>query len=833
MFQRLAGRATGMVRRRRESCRARIREDAGQALVLALIVVMMIGLLPTITFGILQSTNQETSQAVNYEAALAAAQAGLQSYRNLLDEYQGYEAYNGSNQPPSSQGGCNPAFTGSSGSCATRWVPVASSGTPPEWYQYTPDTSQLSITSSGSSATPPAFPGEILLTVIGKAGVGQSAVYRRIVGALKLSGAITDVYNSTYEQPAAGDFQQWYNEYNRGYQVTRLPYAYDEATVTVGSYPAPTGAPADPGLGQPYATALCQYDAYQPNAFVDWYSQYVSPVYPPNGYYPNPGTAYNTGTNLGSGVAPNPYYGPWYGPWRDPNSPSGSNYTFGNGNGTNGVIGAACPVNYWITGNRFNGPVYSQDELTTCGTPSFTTLASATPTNMRFPAGWPGTKPASGGYSAPYGYVKNLFGGSVGCSGSPSIPGGVTLGQTQHLPSLADQIASDIKSNAVAGCIYSGPTALRFYWDPSTQTEEMDVWSPLTKDPYTSQGPNGGSAVQCGATGGTFGDLCAGQGPCNSSNTQVQGSGSGTVMTSANDFAQVPVIPGEAIWVQSSPMPSTSGGSPTCSTSSHNCWTTLPKAESNAPSSGCIDPWTAPDQLLDRQACSAGDLMVGGVTHGGLLLGSGANIEIARSLVYSCALNGSSTTQPGFKTNLPSACQSSNDVTGLIADKQIWLSDMNSGTTCSDDYDMALNTSGGSPNISWSDMIPLGGNGAQQDCYMAQPIVDAAITSLQGFFEVQDWRFATNGGGPPNLYVNGNMTVTNAGQYGTFGSSNTGYLLQLNFDKRLQYDLPPDYLSATGAVWEVTQWVSCGSTTPNPGRWTAGSPYTACTPLQS
>jgi len=33
---------------------------------------------------------------------------------------------------------------------------------------------------------------------------------------------------------------------------------------------------------------------------------------------------------------------------------------------------SACNENYYISPNTFNGPVYSADELTTCGTPSFT-----------------------------------------------------------------------------------------------------------------------------------------------------------------------------------------------------------------------------------------------------------------------------------------------------------------------------------------------------------------------------------------------------------------------------------------------------------------------------
>ncbi|MHB8457995.1 MAG: hypothetical protein ACYDBS_09960, partial [Acidimicrobiales bacterium] len=603
-----------------------MKDDAGQALIMALIIVLMFTLLPMITFVTLQSVQPQTTASLNYDAALAAAQAGLQEYRSLLDQYSGYALYSGANQPPSSAGGCNPAFTGGSGSCPTKWATVANTH-PVESYVYTPNSSQLNMIPNGSAVP---YGGQVLLTVVGRAGTGPATTYRTIEGSLGLSGALQDVYFSTFEQPGPADFSQWENDYSTSYPYYPLgqvtpgsgsslgAYAYDEGTEPVA--PAPSGVPANPAAGQTYAQALCQYDAWQPNLYVDWYSQNVNPVMPPT----NNGNVYPSN---GAYSPSNPYYGPWYGFWNDPKASAA-----GYGSiqfGSYSYSGGACTTNYVGTGNSFNGPVYSQDEITTCGSPSFTSLATQISQFFQFPANWPGTRPPASGanYSLPYGYVNNLFHQTNGCSGSPSFsaPQQPQFGETQTLPPIADQIATQIEQGTVAGCVYTGPTMLHFYYNPSTQKETMFVWSPLTKNPHTSQGPANqvlpapvtcgqfnnttdypnatGPPVLCGGTGCTYNSL--GQ----PNNTQVQNvSGTPTVM--GNYFAAVPVQPGEVIWVQNTPLSVPSAS---------NYWSTLPAAESKAPTPGCIDPWVQPNNQspTSAQTCSEGDLMVGGVTHGG------------------------------------------------------------------------------------------------------------------------------------------------------------------------------------------------------------------------
>ena len=765
--------------------------EKGQALVIALIVVFLFGLLPTITFVTLRSVQPAVNNSVKFNAALAAAQAGLQEYRNLLNQYSDYSNYSGTNEPPASEGGCNPAFTGSNtASCHTAWVPVSSAKAPiSESFEYTPNRTQLNQTASGATLA-----GQLVVTVIGRAGTGSGAVYRRIDASLELSGAIQDLYFSTFEQPGPSDYDQWQNTYSCGYYNCSLAtgsHLYDESQVTV-AVTVPGAALADPNIGQPYAQALCQYDAWQPNTFIDWYSQYVQNLYPPNGAYPSQSTPYSS---------THPYYGPWYGTFPDP---QGNNLQFGS-NGNGGSIGGACPVNFWVTGDKFNGPVYSHDELTTCGSPSFTSLSTATPQYFDFPKNWPGTF-NSGGYGRPYGWVQDPFGTCYGSgSDSPSV-GSVQFGQNQSLPPIANQIGTEIQDNQLLGCVYTGPTAIHFYYNSSNQQETMSVWSPLTRDPYAST--YGGTTAQCGqvATSGPK-DLCGGP-ACtyNTStglptNTQISTGKTPTVQSSASYFAKVPVVPGEVIWVQNAPI-----GAATSSTDP-NYWTTttgqansLPAAESNAPSSGCIDPWTTPDEALGNNTCTEGDVMIGGVTHGGLTIGSANDIVLSRSLAYSCAL----TSSTAFSTSVGSNCASSNDTTGLIADNSVWMSDSsNASSTCAD-----TNTN----NPSWAVMMPASVSG----CYIKNPVIDAAVAALKGFFEVQNWRYAPAGG---TLHLNGSQEVLTAGQYGIFQTNPiyvyNGYYLQLSYDHRLMYSPPPGYIQAIGAVWDVNSWISCGSS-PSP-----------------
>jgi Tfp pilus assembly protein PilX len=783
--------------------------DRGQALVFALIVVLVAILVPTVMVSNLQRQIPVVTSEMNFDAALAATQAGIQSYRNLLNAYPSYWQYNSSSTIPAGEGGANQALTG--------WETVPRSS-PTESFTYSPDTSQLSAAAGGQLS------GDVLLTVIGRAGTtGAQTSYRRIQAALSLSGVLTDVYYSNYEQPGTLDSDQWdQNVYPTGStnqssvcsaNGSCSAEAYDEVTDNLSYAPVGSPTPSVATTTESASTALCLYDAYQPNQFIDWYSQYKSPIYPPSGGgYPNSSTAYNTTTNQ--------YYGPWYGTFSDPLS---SGYQFGlTGNPSLG----SCNVNYWITGDSFNGPVYSQDELTTCGQPTFTgtpSLQTAVSKLFDFPANWPGTKPASGGFSNPYGYVQDPF-GICGSSDTPTFndPLSPRFAVNQSLPPLANELKSEIEQGTVAGCVYTGPTAIRFYWNPSTSTEQMVVWSPLTQVTFASLGANCGSWPTTQPAG-----------TANPGSPQVTGAAPGTVQTSQGLLQVVPVTQPLVIYVQNTPTWVSSLG--TYQSQDPNAWQTLPNAETNATVAGCIDPFvnSGPTGSVNQTTCDEGDTMLSGTLGHGTSSGGQITVDsessnvISHSLVYDCGLTGSGN-WPTYSSSLGS-CASSLDVLGLVANNNTWLAHPVSASggqlsACTDDYDMPApgDTFSGTPptpsvparaagdvvadagEIDFNDMIPT-------LCDQKNPILDAAEASLQGFFEVQNWREGDASGG--TLYFNGSTAVNNAGQYGVFGGGGltNGYLLNLTYDLRLRYLVPPSFIQATASVWSVVDWTTCGN----------------------
>jgi hypothetical protein len=780
--------------------------ESGQAMVFALIVVLVAAIVPTLMITNLQHDVPVVQSEVSFDAALAAAQAGIQSYRNLLNAYPAYYQYNASNGAliPAGEGGPNVAFTG--------WQTIPNTS-PQESFTYSPDTTQL----SGANGGP--LSGDVLLTVIGRAGTpGEQTVFRRIQAALSLSGVLTDVYYSNYEQPGVLDTDQWdQNVYpiSGGSACTPTSStcsaeAYDEITATLSYAPVGSPTPSAASVSEPAATALCLYDADQPNQFIDWYSQYVHSIFPPSGGgYPNASTAYNTTTNE--------YYGPWYGTFADPLDPSATQF------GTSNPSLGACNVNYWITGDSFNGPVYSQDELTTCGQPTFTTLLAGVSKTFDFPSGWPGTY-SGGGFGHPYGYVKDPF-NVCGNPDTPTFtdPASPHFGIDQSLPPLATELKSEIEAGQISGCIYTGPTAIRFYWDPSTQTEQMVVWSPLTQVTFAS------STTNCGAW-----DTTQPSGISNPGDPlQVTGAAPGTVQTSQSSLQVVPVTQPLVIYVQNTPTWNSSLGN--YQNQDPNAWQTLPTAESNATVAGCIDPFvnSGPGGSVNATTCDEGDAMLSGTlghgqaSGGEVTVASESSNVITHSLVYDCALSGLGD-WPTYSNSL-SGCSSSLDVLGLVANNNTWLAHPvdasgNNLAQCTDDYDMPApgDNAGfgttppvqsvpprtlGDPvadtgDIDFNDMIPT-------LCDQKNPILDAAEASLQGFFEVQNWREGSSNG---TLYFNGSTAVNDGGQYGVFnGGLVAGYLLNLTYDTRLRYLTPPSFIQATASVWSVTDWTTCGN----------------------
>jgi len=109
---------------------------------------------------------------------------------------------------------------------------------------------------------------------------------------------------------------------------------------------------------------------------------------------------------------------------------------------------------------------------------------------------------------------------------------------------------------------------------------------------------------------------------------------------------------------------------------------------------------------------------------------------------------------------------------------------------------------------------PLTGGGANAAGSLTDPIIDAAILSLNHSFYVQNW---SQGAPLGTLQINGLITQEFRGPVGTFSGSPpvivSGYNKNYNYDTRLKYLSPPYFLSPTQSAWGR---ISYAELTPNP-----------------
>jgi hypothetical protein len=82
--------------------------------------------------------------------------------------------------------------------------------------------------------------------------------------------------------------------------------------------------------------------------------------------------------------------------------------------------------------------------------------------------------------------------------------------------------------------------------------------------------------------------------------------------------------------------------------------------------------------------------------------------------------------------------------------------------------------------------------------------IDAAILALNYSFIVDNW-YCGNALG--NLTVNGAIAQKYRGIVGTFGGSNTGYKKDYNYDDRLRFRQPPNFLDPVQTAWRVMRQV--------------------------
>jgi len=828
--------------RERLSRRLEKRDDSGQTIVIVIILLVLLAALAPVMAGQITRNTPILIQTTNKHAALAAAEAGIQWYRDNLDSYSAYFNYSASNLPS----GGDAALSGYCGAGQTSTCDLGGT-TPPEAFHYVPDLTQ------GCATAIQGTPCTVNVTVTGRAGTKGNYAYIYAEASFSAASVLADAYYSNYEvlDPSSLTIQNTNVTTNPGNAAQpetqyKISYSYVSdagPTVTVNNVPV--------------WQAVCQYDTYSKNNFIDMLGLTV-------------------GSNHHS------YANPYYGPYQE-----NSSFTFQTNNGVVVASGGTttvtvpaypCEVPYdFVSNETFNGPVYTNDQVHVCGSPSFNgspvSYTSGAPSNVPYvyvtssggshPPGAIQAAPSNEVPNGPYpvalngewvpeGYTTD----PVNCGGNgatPSIAHGLALNGSQSLPSLNTQLAeygtTAPPTGSATGCTYTGPTMIELVTSGGGTTT-MNVWSPLSSTPTTTS--------TC-SNGGTF--------------------------STSSPFITGIALPADGvIYVQSYTLP---GGA------------SAPVV--NDGSAPCFNPYQVA-AAADSSQCLEGDAYVEGELKGQLTIGSAANIIITRNITYQCVdgSGGASETNP----DAVSGCSTENnpDVLGLDATYDV-LNAHNDPTdqVTQSTQDCATNSFGdgtGTPvNTPTSTMlsgnpyngttvsgvtvtnnstsvtvggfgggfsgVPAGAsvsvsgtgipanttvadvngstltlsqkataNGSNVTLTFTDPglkndpaaiwptlcdtinpnasspgiFVDAAIFALQGSYGDQNWNL-----GPYANYVNLNGTDLSQfrGPFGIVGTA--GYEKRISFDQRLSFVSPPYVIPGSVPLWVLQNYVECPS----------------------
>ena len=759
--------------RRLELIRRR-RDDSGQIIIIIVILVVLLSVLGPMMASQITSDAPLVVLSTNKHAALAAAESGIEWYRNHLDADPNYYLYTATNLPAPA----DPAMQ-SGGWCSSACD--LGNTSPGEAFHYVPDDSTLFAT-SGTNA------GRVVVTVTGRGGSAGSYAYVTARASFTTSSILANAYFSNTEvlDPLYPDVQQTAVSVSgqsqpQGITTYQVTYPVNGTTTTSSLW-----------------TALCGYQTFQANNFLDWLGS-------TQGTKIDAESATNQSTITDQSYSSTaPYYGPYYGV---------NGFAFTNGNGeTVSVPGEACGGTFdFNTGENFAGPVYSNDQLHVCGSPTFSgspiSYTSGVSSSYAYAYDWLGsikvTPPTGSAYWAPSGTTVDPVQGFCGQPNAPNFVHTSSLNGNLVLPSWNTQLATAASSG---GCLFTGPTMIALVTSSSGTT--MNVWSPL------STGANAPAPV-----------CSTGKSPTGVSLTSFGQSFSGT---SGPYITGVPLPANGVVYVQNAGVASTA---PTVNDGL------------GSTNSGCINPYVnltqsanpiLPTVTKTSATCLEGDTYVEGELKGELTIGSAANIIITRDLTYACA---DGTNGPSSSSNPSSvaACTtgSTPDILGLEAFDNVLVSHpvsnpytvaqmatkISSGnltsnglSTCA--YDGTAATSG-SLSGGTSGYPTSGGSIGQPvavwpNCDIVNPIVDAAVISLNGAFGVEYWDQG-NGLSSNGVYLNGADISQYRGPFGLMYGNTWGYDKQFSFDSRLQFLQPPYALQSAVTSWEDLGYVVCGN----------------------
>ena len=398
---------------------------------------------------------------------------------------------------------------------------------------------------------------------------------------------------------------------------------------------------------------------------------------------------------------------------------------------------ADCNPVQFAAGDVLGGPIRTNDEFTICGATFNQTVQSTA---------------ADGVYNRPTGCGAPTFGQASAQSPQPAHVGTLLLPQTNS--NMAQAARSDI--NAVPGCLYTGPTSIKFNSSGSMQI--ISPWSLATQ--YYLNGS--------GAKVGTLAPACG-------SAAALRSTAGATVNLSSNlIFVQsVQNTVGDPnYWAPGAQPAAPASGAIVCSKTVGGVTTygnglMSPLAHNYPSPTEYVGP-VGNQSTSSPYYCRNGDAFVSGTFHGALTIGAQSNLYIVGSIGYA---------------------DSTNDILGLVGQSSVavWnpisCSNMN-GSTCS--------TASGSSTLLR--------NAAGSDLSIA-----AAIASNGGTFTVQNYAYGARLG---TLYVSGSIAQEWRGAVGVnYGSYVTGFTKSYGYDQRLKNTAPPKFLQPVTTAFSISQQV--------------------------
>lgn len=394
----------------------------------------------------------------------------------------------------------------------------------------------------------------------------------------------------------------------------------------------------------------------------------------------------------------------------------------------------ACGPVQFAPGDVLGGPIRSNDEFTICGATFNQTVQSTAAKGIYY-------NPDPPNCSAP------AFGQASAQNPQPAHVGSLDLPQTN-----GDMIqATRADTNATPGCLYTGPTSIKFNKDGSMQI--ISPWSKGTQ--LTSRNADGSytgtMALACGS-------------PTDLSST------AGAKVSLSNNLIFVQSVPASLTqdvnyWAPTKQPTTPKSGAVVCSTTTKGKYSTT-TTYGNGLMSPLAQNYPSPTEdvgsvgnlsMSSPYYCRNGDAFISGTFHGALTIGAANNLYVVGPITYA---DSSLTTT---------------DILGLVGQKtvSIWNPADGSGTL--------LNYTAGS-NVT----------------------VDAAIASNQGSFTVQNYADGPKLG---TLTVLGSIAQEWRGAVGTGGGFGTGFTKSYNYDQRLKSTAPPKFLQPVTTAFSISQQV--------------------------